>query len=235
MRAASFAVAFVAVALLAGAGCARSPSASVSWPPVWPRPKQSAWEEAVHQWTLARRARSRFGGRPQQPGRRPRAFEANGTKPEREYEEARRLAPDDPSDPGEPRSLQGPAWRGCAGGRREGAPPFSPWSPGWARSAACGGGPVDVSLDLPGVAALPPGTFTEIIVTELRRGPRRRPTSPPGRSLPPISRSRSAALSRVRCRARRVPAEAAAGPAPAAFLARGRKRPRQAPCSSPGP
>ncbi len=36
-----------------------------------------------------------------------------------------------------------------------------------AATAACGGAPVEISLDLPGVAALPAGAYDEIVVTDL--------------------------------------------------------------------
>jgi hypothetical protein len=83
--------------------------------------------------------------------------------------------------------------------------------------AACGsGGPVGVSLDMPGIAVLPPGSFGEIIVTDFAE------TAPPpdfaaGLELPTylaaeIGRVFAGPVSRAT-----VPAEAAAGPAPPSF------------------
>ncbi len=83
-------------------------------------------------------------------------------------------------------------------------------------AAACGGGPVDVSLDLPGIAVLSPGAFSEIIVTSFAEAtpPQDFAAGPEltaylaveiGRVFPgPVSRAS-------------VSAEAAAGPAPAPF------------------
>lgn len=83
-------------------------------------------------------------------------------------------------------------------------------------AAACGGGPVAVSLDLPGIAALSPGAFSEIVITDFAEA-----TPPPDFAAAPelaayleveIGRAFSGTVSRAS-----VPAEAAAGPAPAAF------------------
>lgn len=82
--------------------------------------------------------------------------------------------------------------------------------------AACAGGPVDVSLDLPGIAVLPPGAFTEIIITSFAEA------SPPPEFAagPELAAYLAVEIGRVfsgRVSRANVPAEAAAGPAPAPF------------------
>lgn len=82
---------------------------------------------------------------------------------------------------------------------------------------ACGhGGPVGVSLNMPGIAVLPPGSFSEIVVTDFAdTAPP--PDLAPGLELPnylaaEIGRVFAGPVSRAA-----VPAEAAAGPAPPSF------------------
>ena len=83
--------------------------------------------------------------------------------------------------------------------------------------AACGsGGPVGVSLNMPGIAVLPPGSFSEIVVTDFADAAPP-PDLAPGLELPnylaaEIGRVFAGPVSRAT-----VPAEAAAGPAPPSF------------------
>lgn len=83
--------------------------------------------------------------------------------------------------------------------------------------AACGSGtPVGVSLSMPGIAVLPPGSFSEIVVTDFADAAPP-PDVAPGLELPnylaaEIARVFAGPVSRAA-----VPAEAAAGPAPPPF------------------
>ena len=83
--------------------------------------------------------------------------------------------------------------------------------------AACGSGvPVGVSLSMPGLAVLPPGSFSEIVVTDFA-APAPPPDLAPGLEFPnylaaEIGRVFAGPVSRAT-----VPAEAAAGPAPPSF------------------
>ncbi len=94
MRAKSF-VALAAAALLAGAGCARSPAKGFLAAGL-AAAQESAWEEAARQWTLAL---ARDPGSAAAHNNLAVAHERLGEWDEarREYEEARRLAPDDPT------------------------------------------------------------------------------------------------------------------------------------------
>jgi Flp pilus assembly protein TadD len=85
----------VAVALLAGAGCARSPASGFLAAGL-AAAQESAWEEAVRQWTLAL---ERDPGSAAAHNNLAIAHERLGEWDEarREYEQARRLAPDDPT------------------------------------------------------------------------------------------------------------------------------------------
>jgi Flp pilus assembly protein TadD len=87
--------AFVALALLAGAGCARSPASGLLAAGL-AAAQESVWEEAVRQWTLALERDPRSAAAHNNLAV---AHERLGEWEEarREYEEARRLAPDDPT------------------------------------------------------------------------------------------------------------------------------------------
>jgi len=82
---------------------------------------------------------------------------------------------------------------------------------------ACGsGGPVGVSLNMPGIAVLPPGSFSEIIVTDFAD------TAPPADLAPGLELPNylAAEIGRVfagRVSRATVPAEEAGGPGPPSF------------------
>lgn len=88
-------VVLMAVALLAGAGCARSPVSGFLAAGL-AAAQEGAWAEAVSQWTLAI---ERDPGSAAAHNNLAVAHERLGewAKAGREYEEARRLAPDDPT------------------------------------------------------------------------------------------------------------------------------------------
>lgn len=83
--------------------------------------------------------------------------------------------------------------------------------------AACGSGvPVGVSLSMPGLAVLPPGSFSEIVVTDFA-APGPPPDLAPGLELPNYLAAEIGRVFAGRVSRTTVPAEAAAGPAPPPF------------------
>jgi hypothetical protein len=93
-------------------------------------------------------------------------------------------------------------------------------------AAACGGAPMEISLELPGVTALPPGAYAEIVVTDLAE-----PSPDPGFAAgPELAAYLAAELGRVfpgRVSRAAAPAAAASGrPSPDVWREAGADRDR---------
>ena len=146
-------------------GAARGPRLRASWPRASLRPGRTPGRKPPAM-DPGRRART--------PGRRPPTTtspsptngRASGTEAEREYGEALRLAPDEPTVRTNHAAFKARLERLRGRTTVRGFVPLA-LAAALLAGAACGsGGPVGVSLSMPGIAVLPPGSFSEIIVTD---------------------------------------------------------------------